>query len=66
MNRLERALRGLSVLMSILLAGIAIHAAGFGVADTTLYSALTVALGVGILFLSEEGSAATRAASSSS
>jgi len=62
MNRLERALRGLSVLMSILLAGIAIHAAGFGVADTTLYSALTVALGVGILFLSEEGSAATRAA----
>jgi len=61
MNRFEKALRGLSVAMSILLAGIAVYAAGFGVSDTTLYSALTVALGVGILFLSEDGSRATRA-----
>ncbi|WP_162906545.1 TRAP transporter permease [Algihabitans albus] len=52
---IARGSAGLTAGLSLILSGLAVHAAGFGVFDTTLYSGLTVGLGLSILLLSQPG-----------
>ena len=59
-RRSDALTAGLTATLCLALSALAIHAAGFGVFDTTLYSGLTVALGLAILLLSQPGGAPLR------
>ena len=61
MDLFTQGSRVLTAGLCLALSGLAVHAAGFGVFDTTLYSGLTVGLGVAVLLLSLAGSRRVRA-----